>query len=138
MACQKVNFFHPWAHCAAQEEDDAVADYNLIHARINTENQDGAQLTDLKEKVAEIEEIEEIASRIIAAETFWKYEGIAAPGDNEKLHMDASALKKSIDELRRISNTLENPNFEKNPRKLNEEVLSAKDYIKQLRSTLPE
>ena len=58
------------ANQAAQEEEDAVADYNLIHARINTENQDGAQLTDLKEKVAEIEEIEEIASRIIAAETF--------------------------------------------------------------------
>ena len=38
------------ANHAAQEEDDAVADYNLIHARINTENQDGAQLTDLKEK----------------------------------------------------------------------------------------
>merc|ERR1712115_594520 len=30
-----------------------------------------------------------------------------------------------------------NPNLESNPRKLNEEVLSAKDYIKQLRSTLP-
>merc|ERR1712115_290327 len=30
-----------------------------------------------------------------------------------------------------------NPNLESNPRKLNEEVLSAKDYIKQLRSALP-
>merc|ERR1712115_239157 len=112
------------ANQAAKAEEDAVTEYNLIHTRVNTENRDGVQLTDLKEKIADIEEVEEIASRIIAAQTFWKYEGIPAPGDNEKLHMDASALKKLIDELGRISDTLENPNLESNPRKLNEEVLA--------------
>merc|ERR1712089_25282 len=108
-----------------------------IHTRINTENQNGVQLTDLKEKVADIEEAEEIASRIIEAQTFWKYEGIPAPGDNEKLHMDASTLKKLIDDLGRISDTLENPKLESDSKKLKEEVLSAKDYIQQLRSALP-
>merc|ERR1712089_75798 len=108
-----------------------------IHTRINTENQHGVQLTDLQKKVADIEEAEEIASRIVAVQTFWKYEGIPAPGDNEKLHMDASTLQKLIDDLGRISDTLENPKLESNPKKLKEEVLSAKDYIQQLRSALP-
>merc|ERR1712240_301445 len=98
---------------------------------------DGEQLTDLQEKVADIEEAEEIASRIVAARTFWKYKGIPAPGDNEKLHMDASTLQKLIDELGGISDTLENPNLESNTKKLKEEVLCAKDYIQQLRSVLP-
>ena len=80
------------ANQAAEAEEEAVTEYNLIHTKVNTENRDGEQLTDLKEKVADIEEAEEIASRIIAAQTFWRYEGIPAPGDNEKLHMDASTL----------------------------------------------
>ena len=46
-------------------------------------------------------------------------------------------MQKLIDELRRISDTLENPNLESNTKKLKEEVLSAKDYIQQLRSALP-
>merc|ERR1711989_203307 len=125
------------ANQAAKAEEEAVKEYNLIHTRVNTENQNGMQLTDLKEKVADIEETEKIASRIIEAQTFWKYEGIPAPGDNEKLHMDASTLQKLIDDLGRISDTLENPNLESNPKKLKEEVLSAKDYIQQLRSALP-
>merc|ERR1711962_978484 len=80
---------------------------------------------------------EEIASRIIEAQTFWKYEGIPAPGDNEKLHMDASTLKRLIDDLGKISDTLENPNLESNPKKLKEEILSAKNHIQKLRSALP-
>merc|ERR1711962_265521 len=80
---------------------------------------------------------EEIASRIIEAQTFWKYEGIPAPGDNKKLHMDTSTLKRLIDDLGKISDTLENPNLESNPKKLKEEILSAKNYIQKLRSALP-
>merc|ERR1711867_372669 len=66
------------ANQAEREEDDALADYTLICARINSQNLNGAQLIDLKEKIAGIEEIDDLASRIIVAGTFWKYEGIAA------------------------------------------------------------
>merc|ERR1712089_86360 len=78
------------ANQAAKAEEEAVKEYNLIHTKINTENQNGMQLVDLKENVENIEETEEIASRIIEAQTFWIYEGVPAPGDNEKLHMDTS------------------------------------------------
>ena len=126
------------ANQAEQEENDALADYTLICARLNSQNLDGAQLIDLKEKIAGIKELDDLASRIIVAGTFWKYEGIAAPGDNEKFYMDSSVLKRSIDELVRISNTLEDPSLENNPRKLEKEVLNAKDYVKKMRSNLPE
>ena len=38
------------ANQAAEAEEKAVAEYNLIHTKINTENRDGEQLTDLREK----------------------------------------------------------------------------------------
>ena len=58
-------------------------------------------------------------------------------GNEEKLSMNASTLQKIIDELTRISDTLKDPNLEGNTMKLKEEILSAKDYIRQLRSALP-
>merc|ERR1711867_393235 len=50
---------------------------------------------------------------------------------------NASSLQKIIDELTRISDTLEDPNLERNTMKLQEEILSAKEYIRQLKSALP-
>ena len=58
------------ANEAAAAEGEAIADYNLIHDKINAENRDGEQLNDLREKVANIEEAEEIASKIVEARTF--------------------------------------------------------------------
>ena len=108
------------ANQAATAEEEAVTEYNLIHTRVNSESREGEQLTDLKEKVADIEEAEEIANRIVAAQTFWKYEDIPAPGDNEKIHMDTSTMQKLIDELKGISDTLEDPDLESHPKKLKE------------------
>ena len=58
------------ANEAAEAEGEAIADYNLIHDKINAENRDREQLNDLRERVANIEEAEEIASKIVEAQTF--------------------------------------------------------------------
>ena len=52
--------------------------------------------------------------------------------------MDNTILKKSIEELVRISNILEDSSLENNPRKLEQQVSSAKEYVKKMRSNLPE
>merc|ERR1712243_224373 len=57
-------------------------------------------------------------------------------GDDKKISMNASTLQKIVDELTRISDTLEDPNVERNTMKLQEEILSAKEYIQQLKSAL--
>merc|ERR1712240_115523 len=125
------------ANEAAAAERVAIAEYKLIHDKINAENLNGEQITDLREKITLIEEAEAIAGKIVEAQTFWRYEGVPAPGDDEKIPMNASTLQKIIDELTRISDTLEDPNLERNTMKLQEEILSAKEYIRQLRSALP-
>merc|ERR1711962_1783890 len=123
------------ANQAAKAEQEAVAEYNEIYATINAENQRGMQLNDLKEKIQNIEEAEDIANRIIEARTFWIYEGTPAPGDNEKLHMSPSTSKRLIDNLEKISNDLENPNL--GTKKLKEEIMNAKNHIKKLKTALP-
>merc|ERR1712082_265730 len=55
------------ANEAAAAEGVAIAEYKLIHDKINAENQNGEQLNDLREKVAHIEEAEEIAGKIVEA-----------------------------------------------------------------------
>ena len=80
------------ANQAEQEENDALADYTLICAKLESNNLHGAQLLDLKEKLVGIKELDDLASRIILAGTFWKYEGIAAPGENKKFYMDNTIL----------------------------------------------
>merc|ERR1711873_398566 len=84
------------ANEAAAAERRAIAEYKLIHDKINAENLNGEQLNDLREKVANIEEAKEIASKIVEARTFWRYEGVPAPGDDEKISMNASTLQKII------------------------------------------
>merc|ERR1712237_106631 len=120
------------ANQAAAAEQEAVAEYNDIYATINAENQRGMQLNDLKEKIENIEETEDIANRIIEARSFWIYEGTPAPGDNDKLHMSPSTSKRLIDNLEKISNDIENPNL--GTKKLKEEIINAKNHIKKLKT----
>ena len=87
---------------AEHEEKDALDDYTLACAKLESTNLQGPKLHDVKAKLGEIKELDELASRIMLAGTFWKYEGIAAPGENDKFYMDNNILKKSIEELARI------------------------------------
>merc|ERR1712243_51517 len=57
-------------------------------------------------------------------------------GDDEKIPMNDSTSQKIVDELSGISATLEDPDLERNTMKLQDEILSAKEYIQQLKSAL--
>merc|ERR1711962_1119128 len=123
------------ANQAAKEEQDAAAEYNEIYAAMNAENQKGMQINDLREKIENIEETEDIANRILEVGTFWIYEGTPAPGDNDKLHMSPETSKRLIDNLVRISNDIENPDL--GTKSLKEEITNAKNHIKKLKAALP-
>merc|ERR1712240_847486 len=88
---------------AVAAEKTAIAEYKLIHDKINTENLNGKQITDLEEKITLIEEAEAIAGKIVEAQTFWIYEGVPAPGDDKKTPMNANTSQKIVNELKRIS-----------------------------------
>merc|ERR1711873_207526 len=124
------------ANEAAAAEKRAIAEYKLIHDKINAENLNGEQITDLREKITLIEEAEAIAGKIVEAKTFWRYEGVPAPGNDEKIPMNSSTSQKIVDELEGISTTLEDLDLERNTMKLQEEILSAKEYIQKLKSAL--
>merc|ERR1711867_251642 len=64
---------------ARNEESDAIGDYTLACTKLELAEQTGPKLHEAQTKLREIVEFEELASRIIVAGTFWKYEGIAAP-----------------------------------------------------------
>ena len=123
---------------AKHEENDALADYTLACAKLESTNLQGPKLHDVKTKLGEINEFDELARRIMLEGTFWKYEGIAAPEENDKFHMDSNTLTKAIEELARISKILEDASFENNHRNLEQMVLTAKEYVKKMRSNLPE
>ena len=123
---------------AEHEEKDALDDYTLVCAKLESTNLQGPKLHDVKTKLGEINEFDELARRIMLEGTFWKYEGIAAPGENDKFHMDSNTLTKSIEELARISKILEDSSFENNHRNLEQMVSTAREYVKKMRSNLPE
>ena len=52
--------------------------------------------------------------------------------------MDSNTLTKSIEELARISKILEDSSFENNHRNLEQMVSTAREYVKKMRSNLPE
>merc|ERR1711873_346052 len=54
----------------------------------------------------------------------------------KKIPMNESTSQKIVDELAGISTTLEDPNLERNTMKLQEEILSAKEYIQKFKSAL--
>merc|ERR1711873_120064 len=54
----------------------------------------------------------------------------------KKIPMNESTSQRIVDELEGISATLEDPNLERNTMKLQEEILSAKEYIQKLKSAL--
>merc|ERR1712240_778003 len=91
------------ANEAAAAEKRAIAEYKLIHDKINAEYLNGEQITDLREKIALIDETETIAGKIVEAQTFWRYEGVPAPVDDKKIPMNTSTLQKIVDELEGIS-----------------------------------
>merc|ERR1711873_113720 len=54
----------------------------------------------------------------------------------KKIPMNTSTSQRIVDELEGISATLEDPNLERNTMKLQEEILSAKEYIQKFKSAL--
>merc|ERR1712240_934759 len=122
------------ANEAAAAEKVAVAEYKLVHDKINEDS--GEQITDLREKITLIEEAEAIAGKIVEAQTFWRYEGVPAPGDDKKIPMNASTSQKIVKELEGISTDLEDLDLETNIVRLQEEIISAKEYIQKLKSAL--
>merc|ERR1711873_138909 len=114
---------------AVAAEKRAIAEYKLIHDKINTENQIGKQITDLEEKITLVEEAEAIAGKIVEAQTFWKYVGVPAPGDDEKTPINAGTSQMIVNELKDITTTFEKLDRDRNTVKLQEEILSAKEYM---------
>merc|ERR1711873_222192 len=117
-------------------EKRAIDEYKFMHNEMNTDNQISKQIADLEENLILIEEAESIAGKIVEAQTFWKYEGVPAPGDNEKTPITAGTSQMIVNELKEITTTFENLDRERNTVKLQEEILSAKEYIQYLKSAL--
>ncbi len=117
---------------AKHEESDALEDYTLACAKLESTNLQGPKLHEVKTKLGEINDFEELARRIMIEGTFWKYERVAAPGENDKFHMDSNTLTKAIEELARISKILEDASFENDHRSLEKMVSTAKEYAKKM------
>merc|ERR1711873_179155 len=117
-------------------EKRAIDEYKFMHNEMNTDNQISKQIADLEENLILIEEAESIAGKIVEAQTFWKYEGVPAPGDNEKTPITAGTSQMIVNELKDITTTFEKLDRERNTVKLQEEILSAKEYIQYLKSAL--
>merc|ERR1712240_214835 len=122
------------ANEAASAEKVAVAEYKLVHDKVNEDN--GEQITELREKITLIEEAEAIAGKIVEAQTFWKYEGVPAPGNGNKIPMSSNTSQKIFKELEGISTDLEDLDLESNIVRLQQEIISAKEYIQRLKSAL--
>ena len=123
---------------AKHEESDALADYTLACTKLETTEQTGPKLHEAQTKLKEIIDFEELARRIMIEGTFWKYERVAAPGENDKFQLDNNTLTKAIEELARISKILEDASFDKDHKSLEKMVTTAKDYVKKIRANLPE
>merc|ERR1712120_53314 len=91
---------------AKHEESDALGDYTLACTKLETTEQTGPKLHEAQTKLKEIIDFEELARRIMIEGTFWKYERVAAQGENNKFHLDNTTLQKAIEELARISNSI--------------------------------
>merc|ERR1712121_215534 len=112
------------ANEAVAAEKRAIDEYKLIHDEMNADNQISKQIADLEEKLILIEEAESIAGEIVEAQTFWKYEGVPAPGDNKKTPINAGTSQMIVNELKDITTTFENLDRARNTVKLQEEILS--------------
>merc|ERR1712121_518073 len=122
------------ANKADSAEKVAAAEYKLVHDKVNDDN--GDQYTELRERITLIKEAEAIAGKIVEAQTFWKYEGVPVPGNGDKIPMSSSTLQKIVKEVEGISKDLEEADLEANVVGLQQEIISAKEYIPTLKTAL--
>ena len=64
-------------------------------------------------KLREIVEFEELARMIMLEGTFWKYNKVTAPGDNDKFLLDNATEQQAIEELARIAKILADASYGK-------------------------
>merc|ERR1711873_273576 len=122
------------ANKADAAEKIAAAEYNLVHESVD--NESAAEYSSLRERVALIMESEAIAGRIIEAQTFWLYEGVLAPGSDNKVPMDPSNLQKIVEGVEKISKNLEEADLEENVSELQQEVDEAKNYLHTIKGAV--
>merc|ERR1712240_502431 len=121
---------------AVAAERRAINEYKILHDEMSEDNQIRKQIADLKEKLTIIKATELVAGKIGEAQTFWKYEGVPAPGDDEKTPITADASQLIINDLKDVTATFERLNRNRNTVKLQEEILCTKEYLDYLKSIL--
>merc|ERR1712240_871046 len=124
------------ANEAVAAERRAIDEYKIIHDEMSADNQIRKQIADLKEKLTIIKETESVAGKIVEAQTFWKYEGVPAPGDNEKTPISAGTSQLIINDLKDVTALFERLDRDRNTVKLQEEILCTKEYLDYLKSIL--
>merc|ERR1712215_423065 len=110
----------------------------LACTKLELAEQAGPKLHEAQTALREIVEFEELARMIMIEGTFWKYDKVAAPGENDKFQLDSTTLQQAIEELARISKILEDASFDKDRKSLEKMVTTAKDYVKKIIANLPE
>merc|ERR1712101_19447 len=105
------------ANQAKHEEAAVIGDYTLTSTRLDLAEQQGLKLHEAQTKLRELVEFEELARMISPEGTFWKYNKVTAPGDNDKLLLDDATQKQSLEELAKIAKTLADACYWKNQKK---------------------
>merc|ERR1711867_49162 len=121
---------------ARHEEREAIGDYTLTSTRLELAEQQGPKLHEVQTKLRELVEFEELARMIMIEGTFWKYNKVPAPGDNDKFLLDNATQQQAIEELARITTILADANYDKDHKSLEKLVKRAKDYVKKMRGNL--
>merc|ERR1712089_83999 len=121
---------------ARHEEAQVIGDYTLISTRLDLAEQNGPKLHEVQAKRRDLIQFEELARLIMLEGTFWKYNKVTAPGDNDKVLLDDAIQKQAIEELARITKILADASYGKDQKSLEKMVKRAKDYVKKMRSNL--
>merc|ERR1712041_24646 len=103
---------------ARHEEAQVIGDYTLISTRLDLAEQNGPKLEEVQAKRRDLVQFEELARLIMLEGTFWKYNKVTAPGDNDKVLIDDAIQKQSIEELARITKTLAGASYNKDQKSL--------------------
>merc|ERR1711867_305396 len=90
---------------ARHEEAEVIGDYTLTSTRLELAEQQGPKLHEAQTKLRELVEFEELARMIMLEGTFWKYNKVTAPGDNDEFLLDNATQQQAIEELARIANS---------------------------------
>merc|ERR1712041_21076 len=120
---------------ARHEEAQVIGDYTLISTRLDLAEQNGPKLEEVQAKRRELVQFEELARLIMLEGTFWKYNKVTAPGDNDKVLLDDATQKQAIEELARIAKILADASYGKDHKSLEKMVNRAKEYVKKMRSS---